>query len=171
VCKGIYIGYLNDEEAAARAWDKAAIECGLLDRLNFDDYDLPEIHARAGAAPARAKSRRAKRTVAAEVIVDEFSAGLTKRPRDDEDEDADLTSPAAGAPAAGAGGAVGAAAGGAAAGAAAAGVAAPGGARCWGEVAALNSSSSTAAHGGGKPYEREGCTTSSAVGDHFLPAA
>jgi hypothetical protein len=44
-----YRGHFDDEEAAARAYDKAAIDRGRLDGLNFDDYDLPET---APASPA-----------------------------------------------------------------------------------------------------------------------
>jgi hypothetical protein len=42
------LGYFDDEEAAAWAYDKAAIEHGLLDRLNFE-YD-PEAEALAECA-------------------------------------------------------------------------------------------------------------------------
>jgi hypothetical protein len=48
-----YVGRFDDDEAAARAYDKAAIEHGLLNQLNFDDYDLPT----ALPAPQRAISQ------------------------------------------------------------------------------------------------------------------
>jgi hypothetical protein len=44
-----HLGHFEDEEAAARAYNKAAIERGCLNQLNFDDYDLPET---ASALPA-----------------------------------------------------------------------------------------------------------------------
>jgi hypothetical protein len=34
------LGHFDDEEAAARAYPKAAIERGLLDQINFHDHDL-----------------------------------------------------------------------------------------------------------------------------------
>jgi hypothetical protein len=37
----IFVGRFDNEDAATRAYDKAAIEHGLLDKLNFHDYDLP----------------------------------------------------------------------------------------------------------------------------------
>jgi hypothetical protein len=46
----------DDEEAAARAYDKAAIERGLLDQLSFDDYGYPET-ASASPDPQREISR------------------------------------------------------------------------------------------------------------------
>jgi Flp pilus assembly pilin Flp len=48
-----HLGRFDNEEGAARAFDKAAIEHGLLDQLNFDDYDLPS----ASPAPQRVSSR------------------------------------------------------------------------------------------------------------------
>jgi hypothetical protein len=36
---GNHLEYLDEEEAAAQAYDEAAMEHGLLDRLNFDDYE------------------------------------------------------------------------------------------------------------------------------------
>jgi hypothetical protein len=52
-----YLGIFADEEAAARAYDKAAIDSGLLNRLNFDDSaELPET-ASASSAPQRGSSR------------------------------------------------------------------------------------------------------------------
>jgi hypothetical protein len=42
------LGYFGDEEAAARAYDHASIECGRLDQLNFDDYI--ELHETAEAS-------------------------------------------------------------------------------------------------------------------------
>jgi hypothetical protein len=52
-----YLGSFGDKEAAARAYDKAAIECGMLDHLNF--YDYAELHETAGApsAPQKKSSR------------------------------------------------------------------------------------------------------------------
>jgi hypothetical protein len=44
------LGSFDNEEAAAQAYDKAAIECGLLDRLNFDDYEFPVTASAASAA-------------------------------------------------------------------------------------------------------------------------
>jgi hypothetical protein len=43
------IGSFDNKEAAARAFDKAAIEHGCLNRLNFEGYDLSET---ASASPA-----------------------------------------------------------------------------------------------------------------------
>jgi hypothetical protein len=43
-------------EAAAQAYDKAAIERGKLDQLNFDDYELP-VMASASPAPQHGSSR------------------------------------------------------------------------------------------------------------------
>jgi hypothetical protein len=40
------VGYFDDEEAVARAYDKAAIKHGLLDRLNFNDHDFPSASHR-----------------------------------------------------------------------------------------------------------------------------
>jgi hypothetical protein len=46
-----YLGTFDDEEAAARACDKGAIECGLLDQLNFDDYELRKTASASPASP------------------------------------------------------------------------------------------------------------------------
>jgi hypothetical protein len=51
------LGSLEDEEAPAWAFDKAAIEWGLLDRLNFNDYELPDMIASASSAPLQNSSR------------------------------------------------------------------------------------------------------------------
>jgi hypothetical protein len=51
-----YLGSFGDEQAAARAYEKAAIELGRLANLNFRDYNLPET-AVASPAPQRGHSR------------------------------------------------------------------------------------------------------------------
>jgi hypothetical protein len=51
------LGHFDNEEVAARAYDKAAIKHGLLDRLNFDDYELLSETAIASPAPQRELSR------------------------------------------------------------------------------------------------------------------
>jgi hypothetical protein len=50
------LGYFDDEEAAARGYDTAAIDVGLVLLLNFDDYELPET-ASASPAPHRVHCR------------------------------------------------------------------------------------------------------------------
>jgi hypothetical protein len=51
------LGSFDNEKVATRAYDKAAIECDLLDQLNFDDY--AELHetAVASSAPQKRLSR------------------------------------------------------------------------------------------------------------------
>jgi hypothetical protein len=39
------LGHFDNKQGAARAYDKAAIEHGLLDRLNSDDFDPPSASA------------------------------------------------------------------------------------------------------------------------------
>jgi hypothetical protein len=51
-----HLRYFEDEEAAARAYDEAAIERGLLTKLNFDNYELPETAA-ASLAPKQSSSQ------------------------------------------------------------------------------------------------------------------
>jgi hypothetical protein len=50
------LGRFDDKEAAAQACDEAAVERGLLDRRNFDDYELPETVS-GSSAPQRESSR------------------------------------------------------------------------------------------------------------------